>query len=408
MLLVLLSLGADVDWLIRTPSTTASVKQECWPEYATPTSGTPCGLALSNGLVARRFVTTPAFGTIDWLLNATVERGGTQSMYRAVAPEASVRIHGVNFSVGGLRSTSTLRAYCNRSSFFDTLTGPNSSDGAFVYETHRVGAPKAPFPWKPGTRGSPSDLSWPPKGVTLEVDLRAAALPQLLLTLHYELYDGAPLLSKWLEIKASASSTQDVVVEKVAVELFAAAAHFGAYVQHGSPIAPGSGFTGASAAGSVAERPLLAAQTDQAHGASCEWQDDYRNSADPVPGCPQCQDEGAVEPLLNCSYTLGPGAHVNANESFVSFRALLLATDSSELARHALSRHRITKLLAPHTTENPIFFHATDVSAKGFKTAIDQMADIGFEMLIFSFGSGSGGTRTHTAARPPPACLSPA
>jgi len=38
--------------------------------------------------------------------------------------------------------------------------------------------------------------------------------------------------------------------------------------------------------------------------------------------------------------------------------------------------------------ENPIFFHATDVEAGGFKKAIDRMAEVGFEMLIYSFGSG--------------------
>merc|ERR1712216_614964 len=47
-----------------------------------------------------------------------------------------------------------------------------------------------------------------------------------------------------------------------------------------------------------------------------------------------------------------------------------------------------TELLAPATTENPIFFHATDVTEDGFKRAIDQMAEVGFEMLIYSFGSG--------------------
>ena len=73
---------------------------------------------------------------------------------------------------------------------------------------------------------------------------------------------------------------------------------------------------------------------------------------------------------------------------FVSFRVLELALDSADLERQSLGRHRVTQLLAPHTTENPIFFHATDVSESGFRKAVDQMAEVGFEMLIFSFGSG--------------------
>ena len=62
--------------------------------------------------------------------------------------------------------------------------------------------------------------------------------------------------------------------------------------------------------------------------------------------------------------------------SFVSFRAMSLATDSTDLQRQTLSRHRLTQLLAPHTTENPIFFHATNVTMAGFKNAIDQMAEV--------------------------------
>ena len=67
----------------------------------------------------------------------------------------------------------------------------------------------------------------------------------------------------------------------------------------------------------------------QAHGADCTWLDDYKNSAQPVPGCPACKDQGATEPLLNCSYALGPGAHVSGAESFVSFRVELARSRSS-------------------------------------------------------------------------------
>ena len=97
-LLFFLTLGAaDVDWLVATPRATSSVTKQCWPEYATPTSGTPCGLELANGLTSRRFIMSldgepMPFGTIDWLINATVEHGGLRSMYRAVTSEAQVRI----------------------------------------------------------------------------------------------------------------------------------------------------------------------------------------------------------------------------------------------------------------------------------------------------------------------------
>ena len=37
--------------------------------------------------------------------------------------------------------------------------------------------------------------------------------------------------------------------------------------------------------------------------------------------------------------------------------------------------------------ENPIFFHATAVDPDGFKNAIGQMSNVGFEMFIYSFGT---------------------
>ncbi len=111
---------------------------------------------------------------------------------------------------------------------------------------------------------------------------------------------------------------------------------------------------------------------------------DYPNSKDPA----GLQDQGAVEPYLNCSYQQGPGVRVSSGKPFVSFRVMELVSDSVDIERQTLGRHRATQTLAPHTTENPIFFHATDVTGPGFKRAIDQMAEVGFEMLIYSFGSG--------------------
>ena len=49
---------------------------------------------------------------------------------------------------------------------------------------------------------------------------------------------------------------------------------------------------------------------------------------------------------------------------------------------------RKMRLLAPHTQENPIFFHMISQNSTLFHDVVDQMADVGFEMVIYSFGSG--------------------
>ena len=68
---------------------------------------------------------------------------------------------------------------------------------------------------------------------------------------------------------------------------------------------------------------------------------------------------------------------------------MLLFTDTTERERQGLMRRRLVRMLAPQTSESPLFMHLTDVTPSGIKKAVDQMSAVGgFDMLIFSFGSG--------------------
>jgi len=388
---------AVADWLVT-------------PAAGTPSrvvAPTPASLQLTNGLLTRTFTLLPAFGTVDLVSNATANHGGTASAFRAVVPEGVVTINGLRYRIGGLMQGNgsewpgnRFRAYANRTESLDLraatatdLAAAGFDGGAFRYKSHSVSGVEAPFPWTPGTRHSPSELVWPPAGVSLAVVMKTERLPALTLTVRYEVLDGAPLMRKWVTIE-SADPSVHVVIDGITTELLGANARFGAYLGHGSH-APNGGWGGATAQGSNPPPPLLHAHTDVAHGAQCVWTDDWTETADPVLGCPTCRDEGAVEPLLNCSYTLGPGAHVvgpaagaSSGEQFVSFKAIVLLHDDTDSARIALQRHRATGLMAPFLFENPVFFHATDVSLIGFNETVTQMTATGFEMLIFSFGSG--------------------
>ena len=53
-----------------------------------------------------------------------------------------------------------------------------------------------------------------------------------------------------------------------------------------------------------------------------------------------------------------------------------------------LFQKRMYRKIAPWTTENPIFLHCVSSDPKVVKTAIDQCAETGYEMVILSFGSG--------------------
>ena len=164
---------------------------------------------------------------------------------------------------------------------------------AFRYASHSISAPVAPFSWTPGYRFSLASASWPPKGVTLSVVFNSKALPGIDVTMFYELYDGVPLMSKWMTV--TSSNADDIIMNAVDVELFAASPRFGAYISHGS-LHPGADEDGTDPLASAPPPTLLHAKTDQAHGAKCQWQDDYANSNDSS-ACAGCKDQGATEPF---------------------------------------------------------------------------------------------------------------
>jgi len=121
-------------------------------------------------------------------------------------------------------------------------------------------------------------------------------------------------------------------------------------------------------------------ETDQppGHGTNVIWTNDVEINTIP----------GSFPPLVNCTYQTDHQIIVPLVTQLSSFRVHELVIGSSDDERVALSKHRLFRLLAPHTQENPIFFHMTNSSSPAFRVAIDQMAEVGFEMLIYSFGSG--------------------
>jgi len=90
--------------------------------------------------------------------------------------------------------------------------------------------------------------------------------------------------------------------------------------------------------------------------------------------------------VVNCTYP--QYGRVLLSDGFESFRVHELVVGSSDQERFNMSLKRKMRLLAPHTQENPIFFHMISDNSTMFRDVVDQMADVGFEMVIYSFGSG--------------------
>ena len=363
------------DWL---------VSFEGWPQ-PTFTQNADASWTLTNGLVSRTFIFTPAFGTVDFVSHAT-----RQTLLRAIDCEAYVTLDSTQYALGGIWQTGTYyHAYLNRSEL-----GIEVNPQGWNASSWSLSTPVAPFPWTPGTRGSPATSQWPPQGLTLTVTLVApASAPArhkaVSVTLSYELYPGIPLLTQWVTATSTGAAAAGVVVSGAVPVTMRLAQPY-------SPRAPNAG-TGDLEADITS---WLYVQTDQAHGTEIDWTTDGAAPADP----------GADEACLISNYTSGPGVILSGGNAsaatrghstmlystrvgssvaeFVSFRTFLLVTDTYDPERTGLAVHRLYRLWAPHAQENPIFFHATDTTAAGFKLEIDQMAAVGFEMLIYSFGSG--------------------
>ena len=358
-LLVLPSLRAlpptpapQTDWLLAADTGPARVVE----------SSAANELRLENGLVRRTFRLAPAAATVglDHL------RTGV-SFLRAVKPEALLTINGQEYPVGGLHGQPN-HAYL-LPEWIEALR-PNSN--AFSLQHWRTGQPAAPFAWK--RKRHSADLPWPPPGATLDFTYTGpdAATRGVAVTVHYELYDGLPVLGKWLTV--SNGTSQPLTLDRVTTEVLAAV----------------------EAESAVDSRPTnrwrlppLAVLSDYSFGGMdpvtssrvTEWVADpeYRT---------QVHYSRLTPCLLLCRPPVGPGVTLAPGEVWRSFRVWLVLHDSDQRERQGLALRRAQRALAPWSTENPIMMHVRSADTATFRAAVDQCAAVGFEMIIYTFGSG--------------------
>ena len=364
---------ALADWLISPASS--------FP-FPTFTQNADATWTLTNGLVSKTFMLgASGFGTIDY----RDEISGT-SLLRAIEPEGYISLSATNYTLGNLIQTGTFyHAYLNRSA-----PGININADAFSASTFTLGAPIAPFPWTPGTRGSPATAEWPPRGLQVAFALKApasapASVRAVAISVVYEMYPGIPLVTKWIAVGSNGTAAAGVTVDSVVAESVRLSGPYtSCALGEQSPLT--STWT--------APASLLYVATDQAHGTRIAFEVDGAAVSDP----------GAVECVLQTTYETGPGVVLRGGAApahmlystrvgagvaeFVSFRTFELVLDSRDAERTALATKRLFRLWAPWTTENPVFFHITDTTPDGFKNEVDQAVAVGFEMVIYSFGSG--------------------
>jgi hypothetical protein len=318
---------------------------------------------LNNGLLRRVLRLQPDAATVafDNLMTGA-------SLLRSVRPEARVELDGTRCNVGGLVGQ-PVHNYLDPA----WLEHLKADAGAFRFSGHRVGRTEARFAWKKRLEWMPQDLPWPPPGVSLTLEFQP---PQgfsprgVTVEVHYELFDGLPLLSKWLVVRNQ--SEKPVRLNSFASEILAV-------VEPESNVDPADHW----------EPMPLHVETDYAFGGmsssaraqSVQWLTDPTYTS-------QVNYDLQTRCLLECRPPLGPDQILAPGGSFESFRAFELVHDSTERERKGLAVRRLYRTVAPWVTENPILMHVRSARPEAVRLAVDQCAEAGFEMVIMTFGSG--------------------
>lgn len=194
---------------------------------------------------------------------------------------------------------------------------------------------------------------------------------------HYEIYDGIPLLCKWVTLENK--SSQKVNVASYKSEILAVLEPENSTAFEKMMLTPN--ITVESDFVHCFEHDEKNPDINKATQRHTHWNHDklYTTQTDWLLKTP-C--------LLESYPEYGPDVDVATGESFETQRTWELIHDTWERERKTLQIRQMYRVAAPWVAENPIFMHVRSADNESVKKAVDQCAEVGFEMVIMTFGSG--------------------
>ena len=340
---------AQTDWLIQPIQKKASIVVK--DNY----------IELNNGLAKRTFYVGPNLACIDY---TNLSNG--QQLLRSIEPEARVVIDGQIYNIGGLIGQ-TEKAYLMKGSEKKLLSDKN----AFQFKEFHIDTISHYIQWKSTTWVSNKHQ---PKGKSIRFDFVSnnPVLQNVLISVYYNLYDGIPLITKWLEINNNGSSS--LKINRVVNEVLGLVEEESAVVgkpevmkkQHGIYVETNYAFNNAM-------RYDISDQTTH-------WKIDSTYTS-------QVNYNFETPCLLEIYPERAPGIELANGETFKSVRTNELLMDSYDRQRRGLMLRKMYRTIAPWTTQNPIFMHLVSKNDEEVRTAIDQCVATGYEAVILRFGS---------------------
>ena len=345
---------AKIDWLLSAPKQQAELYRDASNKTIT----------IDNGLLKRSFRIAPNLACIEFLNQTNGEQ-----MLRAVSPEARITINGTIYNVGGLFGQ--LEKGYFKSDWIDGLK-INRND--FFFHHLEVSALKPYINWKTVKMGWSLNIS-PAKGKMVSFVFTSAnqLLKGIKVTVNYEVYNGLPLICKWISVKND--SGQKITLEHIVNEILATPEEESSVVGSTAEMKKPHGLYVES--NYAFNNSMNARLSDQ----TTNWKADSTYKS-------QVSYELQTPCLLELHPAMGPGIELLPGQAYTSIRSNELLLDNYDRERNGLDQKIMYKTIAPWATQNPIFMHLISIDPKTVKTAVDQCAETGYEGIILSFGSG--------------------
>lgn len=370
-------------------------------------------IELNNGLIKRVWAAKSGEGACIGFENLQTD----ETLLRAVKPEAVVSINGKSIPVGGLEGQPNNAFLLDEWIEVGTLKPPTA---AFRLAEWKFGETKERFPWK-RIRYLPEHIEkqpWPPAGKSLEMKYRISAeaagwhagndadlaslLEELAVTVCYEMYDGIPLMAKYIKVENGSKETVTLNRFESEILAFVEAEHSvearnkqidpwkttceSGHVIETSPFPLHAILSNGLKSGVFLPKVHIESEYEFIGMDAYSANEVVRWETDPQFGTQVNYDR--VTPCLlksglpRLDYELVPG------EVFESPWTFELIFDSYERERCGLAQKRMYRTIAPWSCENPIIMHAGSAQDEAVKLAVEQSREVGFEMVILTFGSG--------------------
>ena len=374
------------DWLIAPPEQRVTLQIEPAADKQS------ARLALGNGLISRSFYVGRNLTCFSYrnLLNRA-------EFIRAVKPEMRIKLDGAWYEVGGLIGQPE-RSYLVEA----WLKAMRSSPSKFRFAGITTGQPVERYAWKP--KFNAPTLPWPPKGlrVSMQYAPPEAAGPRyqhLKLTVHYEMYEGIPVLSKSFTLENAGG--EPASVEEIETEILAvpqdqignihAESDYSFHLANHAP-------DDCHAMGDHSKAIRWDAPLHLAGRTTTDWRVDPEHDSWAHPTAIEDKFLGhTFRNLMVSRIPVGPAQLVPPGQSFRSHITFELLQDSSDRERRSLGVRRMYRALCPQVNESLLTAGSPSHDPALIKTLLDQMGEMGFESYCITCWPGVSHDNLDTA-----------